>query len=125
MVNIKINHGRRPIILTIFSIFVLGSSIWWFVNLFLHPETITNSNNSIYSITKLGVLVSSIGMLLLRKWGVYLYAVTYIVTCILFFVLDQPHKLPENQQNTIAGIVIVVVTILVVFMFRKYWCKLK
>lgn len=126
MENIKIKQERtRPIILTIFSVFVFGSSLWWFVNLFIHPETITNANNAIYSVTKLGVFVSSIGMLLLRKWGVYLYAGTYIITCILFFVLDQPQKLPENQQNIIAGIVIAVVTILLLFMFKKNWHKLQ
>jgi hypothetical protein len=126
MGNVNIQQERkRPILLTIFSLLILVSTIWWFGKLILHPEIINNSNNIIYSVTKFGAFISSIGMLLLRKWGVYLYAATYVVTCILFFILDQPLKLPENQQTMIGGIVIAIVTILLFIMFKKNWNKLK
>ncbi len=126
MGNINIKQERkRPIILTIFSIFVLGSTLWWFGKLILNPETINNANNTIYSVTKLGAFVSSIGMLLLRKWGVYLYIATYLATCILFFVLDQPLKLPENQQTMVGGVVIAIITVLLFMLFKKNWNKLK
>lgn len=105
--------------------FVLCSTIWWFGNLAFHPETLNIGNNYIYSFTKFGALVSSIGVLLLRKWGVYLYAVTFIFTCILFFVLGQPQKLPELQQNIVGAVVIIVVSIVLTVLFKKSWNKFK
>ena len=88
-----------------------------------HPETLNIGNDFIYSFTKIGALVSSIGVLLLRKLGVYLYAATFIITCILFFVLGQPQKLPELQQNVVGVVVIIVVSIVLTVLSKKSWNK--
>ena len=119
------NKKKRPVILSIYFLFVLCSTIWWFGNLAFHPETLNIGNNFIYTFTKLGALVSSIGVLLLRKWGVYLYAVTFIITCILLSVIDQPQKLPELQQNIVGAVVIIIVSIVLTYLFKKNWNKFK
>ncbi len=78
--------------------------------MFLNPDFFNNQNNFIYSFTKLGALISSLGMLTLRKWGVILYSFVYAITCILFFVLDHPYETIDNQTNLVGGVIIVIVT---------------
>lgn len=112
---------RIPKLIILFSIFLIGSSTWWFIQIFINPKWFSNPSNIFYSFTKLGILVAGINLLKRKKWAIYLYGVIYIITAISFFAGPAFKNMAVPYANILDPAIFVVLTGLVSFMFFKYW----
>jgi hypothetical protein len=112
--------SKTPIIILCFSIFIIGTSSWWFIQLFFNPDMLSNQINIFFTVTKLSVIVAGVGLIKMKKWGVYLYIIVYFISVISYFAL------PSNQGNAVRlspmllFVALIVVTSLLSIMFLKY-----
>ena len=113
--------SKTPVLILCFAIFIIVTTLWWFAQLFINPETLTNPNNIFFTATKFGVLISGIGLLRMKKWAVYLYAGVYLVTAVSFFVFPAGQKLSAQVAPILIAFIFVAFTSLLALMFFKYW----
>ncbi len=117
--NVKVPK-RVPVPLLCYSIFLIGASSWWFIQLFASPEKFLVPMNIFYSITKMSVLISGIGIIMQRTWAVYLYLTTYCITVIIFFAGSAYKNSLEQVPTIVIFSTLIIFTSLIFFMFYKY-----
>ena len=119
------NKKRIPTLIMCYALFLIGSAGWWFFQIGIDYKSLLIDKNLFFSLTKLGVLVSGIGMLKMKKWSVYLYIVIYFITAVSFFYNYSEHTFSAKPSLVVAACTFSIITILLSTMFVKYWNEFK
>ncbi len=107
----------------LFAISLIGVGAWWFIQMLLAPELFPVRKNIFFSFTKLGTIVAGIGLLKMKKWGIYIYAIMFLVTTVSIFSSSPTQTIYGQIPLMILVVSLVIAISLLALMFIKYWKK--